>query len=122
MLQGERLPGPQGGPNVNNGSSYRKSTCARSVKPSWGPSADADADVVQVADIFCNVCNTNLGWKYEMAFEEGQKYKVRSWQMHNCYGGMCVFNHPATAPHLLASKSDKLIYTTLLCPICHRDV
>lgn len=30
----------------------------------------------QVADIFCNVCNTNLGWKYEMAFEEGQKYKV----------------------------------------------
>lgn len=30
-----------------------------------------------VADIFCTVCNTNLGWKYEMAFEEAQKYKVR---------------------------------------------
>ena len=29
-----------------------------------------------VADIFCTVCNTNLGWKYEAAFEEGQKYKV----------------------------------------------
>lgn len=28
-----------------------------------------------VADIFCTVCNTNLGWKYEMAFEENQKYK-----------------------------------------------
>lgn len=40
--------------------------------------ADAFCDPhgAQVADIFCNVCNTNLGWKYEMAFEEGQKYKV----------------------------------------------
>jgi hypothetical protein len=33
----------------------------------------------QVADIFCNVCNTNLGWMYVMAFEEGQKYKVRGY-------------------------------------------
>lgn len=38
--------------------------------------ADAWSICSQVADIFCNVCNTNLGWKYEMAFEEGQKYKV----------------------------------------------
>eukprot|EP00882_Tetradesmus_deserticola_P026792 GHRQ01029587.1.p1 GENE.GHRQ01029587.1~~GHRQ01029587.1.p1 ORF type:complete len:103 (-),score=10.62 GHRQ01029587.1:170-478(-) len=30
-----------------------------------------------VADIFCTVCDANLGWKYEMAYEEGQKYKVR---------------------------------------------
>lgn len=28
-----------------------------------------------VADIFCTVCDANLGWKYEMAYEEGQKYK-----------------------------------------------
>ena len=28
-----------------------------------------------MADIFCNVCNTNLGWKYEMAYEQSQKYK-----------------------------------------------
>ncbi len=39
---------------------------------------------LQVADIFCNVCNTNLGWKYEMAFEEGQKYKVGAQQLCNC--------------------------------------
>lgn len=28
-----------------------------------------------MADIYCNVCNTNLGWKYEMAYEQSQKYK-----------------------------------------------
>jgi hypothetical protein len=28
-----------------------------------------------VADIFCTCCNTNLGWKYDQAFEESQKYK-----------------------------------------------
>jgi len=28
-----------------------------------------------VADIYCTVCNNNLGWKYEMAFETTQKYK-----------------------------------------------
>jgi hypothetical protein len=30
-----------------------------------------------VADIFCTVCDANLGWKYEMAYEETQKYKAR---------------------------------------------
>lgn len=34
-----------------------------------------------VADIFCTVCEANLGWKYEMAYEEGQKYKVRHMQL-----------------------------------------
>jgi len=29
-----------------------------------------------VADIHCNGCFTVLGWKYEEAFEENQKYKV----------------------------------------------
>eukprot|EP01102_Stenamoeba_stenopodia_P011055 TRINITY_DN337_c0_g1_i2.p1 TRINITY_DN337_c0_g1~~TRINITY_DN337_c0_g1_i2.p1 ORF type:complete len:111 (-),score=12.43 TRINITY_DN337_c0_g1_i2:168-500(-) len=29
-----------------------------------------------VADIYCNGCLTLIGWKYEEAFEESQKYKV----------------------------------------------
>lgn len=29
-----------------------------------------------VADIYCNACDTRLGWKYLEAYEEGQKYKV----------------------------------------------
>eukprot|EP01025_Chloroclados_australasicus_P042537 TRINITY_DN4523_c1_g1_i1.p5 TRINITY_DN4523_c1_g1~~TRINITY_DN4523_c1_g1_i1.p5 ORF type:complete len:113 (-),score=11.64 TRINITY_DN4523_c1_g1_i1:476-814(-) len=28
-----------------------------------------------VSDIFCSNCNTELGWKYEQAFEAAQKYK-----------------------------------------------
>ena len=28
-----------------------------------------------VADIYCNACETRLGWKYVEAFEESQKYK-----------------------------------------------
>ncbi|CAL2037868.1 hypothetical protein CAEBREN_23704 [Caenorhabditis brenneri] len=28
-----------------------------------------------VADIFCEICKTTLGWKYEHAFESSQKYK-----------------------------------------------
>lgn len=28
-----------------------------------------------VVDIFCTCCSANLGWKYEHAFEETQKYK-----------------------------------------------
>ena len=28
-----------------------------------------------VADIYCNACDTRLGWKYVEAFEENQKYK-----------------------------------------------
>eukprot|EP01025_Chloroclados_australasicus_P011310 TRINITY_DN14902_c0_g1_i12.p8 TRINITY_DN14902_c0_g1~~TRINITY_DN14902_c0_g1_i12.p8 ORF type:complete len:113 (-),score=5.55 TRINITY_DN14902_c0_g1_i12:2027-2365(-) len=28
-----------------------------------------------VADIFCTNCSTVLGWKYETAYEESQKYK-----------------------------------------------
>eukprot|EP01136_Pigoraptor_vietnamica_P015205 Opistho-1_new@58078 len=29
-----------------------------------------------VCDIFCNCCNATLGWKYEEAYEDTQKYKV----------------------------------------------
>jgi len=28
-----------------------------------------------VSDIFCKVCNSTVGWKYEKAHEESQKYK-----------------------------------------------
>jgi hypothetical protein len=28
-----------------------------------------------VCDIYCITCNCVLGWKYEFAFEESQKYK-----------------------------------------------
>lgn len=28
-----------------------------------------------VCDIHCNVCGSVLGWKYEVAFDESQKYK-----------------------------------------------
>jgi hypothetical protein len=28
-----------------------------------------------IADIYCTCCDSNLGWKYEEAFEENQKYK-----------------------------------------------
>jgi len=28
-----------------------------------------------VADIYCDCCKTNLGWKYEQAYESSQKYK-----------------------------------------------
>jgi hypothetical protein len=28
-----------------------------------------------VADIYCNICHTTVGWKYVFAFEESQKYK-----------------------------------------------
>lgn len=28
-----------------------------------------------MCDVYCNVCLRVLGWKYEEAFEESQKYK-----------------------------------------------
>lgn len=28
-----------------------------------------------VRDMFCNVCHQEVGWKYDEAFEESQKYK-----------------------------------------------
>jgi hypothetical protein len=31
--------------------------------------------VHQVADIYCNSCQEVIGWKYEVAYEESQKYK-----------------------------------------------
>eukprot|EP00128_Syssomonas_multiformis_P006998 Colp12_sorted_trinity150504_noHs@27318 len=28
-----------------------------------------------VTDVYCNKCGTTLGWKYEKAYEESQRYK-----------------------------------------------
>eukprot|EP00164_Ancoracysta_twista_P001720 GFYU01002254.1.p1 GENE.GFYU01002254.1~~GFYU01002254.1.p1 ORF type:complete len:117 (-),score=28.21 GFYU01002254.1:478-828(-) len=28
-----------------------------------------------VADVYCNCCNALVGWKYETAYEESQRYK-----------------------------------------------
>jgi len=28
-----------------------------------------------VCDLFCRGCNSEVGWKYELAYEESQKYK-----------------------------------------------
>lgn len=28
-----------------------------------------------MCDVYCNRCMTIIGWKYERAFEESQKYK-----------------------------------------------
>lgn len=31
--------------------------------------------VHEVCDIFCNVCNNKLGWKYAKAYNDKEKYK-----------------------------------------------
>ena len=45
----------------------RRATCPKPVPPCSPPKV--------VADIYCNACDTRLGWKYVEAFEESQKYK-----------------------------------------------
>lgn len=36
-----------------------------------------------VADIYCKDCGELLGWKYERAFEESQKYKEGKFILEN---------------------------------------
>jgi len=45
-----------------------------------------------VSDIFCRVCAQNLGWRYEYAYEESQRYKVRESRVLSCgrIGGRLV--------------------------------
>mmetsp|Transcript_11365 Transcript_11365/g.19449 ORF Transcript_11365/g.19449 Transcript_11365/m.19449 type:complete len:114 (+) Transcript_11365:218-559(+) len=47
------------------------------VNVSLGPKEDRTliTGLHTVADIYCNVCETVLGWKYLEAFEDNQKYK-----------------------------------------------
>mmetsp|Transcript_44635 Transcript_44635/g.96731 ORF Transcript_44635/g.96731 Transcript_44635/m.96731 type:complete len:114 (+) Transcript_44635:56-397(+) len=44
---------------------------------SLGPLEDRilNTGLHKVSDIYCNCCQSYLGWKYEEAFEESQKYK-----------------------------------------------
>eukprot|EP01099_Mayorella_cantabrigiensis_P005104 TRINITY_DN3994_c0_g1_i1.p1 TRINITY_DN3994_c0_g1~~TRINITY_DN3994_c0_g1_i1.p1 ORF type:complete len:123 (+),score=21.41 TRINITY_DN3994_c0_g1_i1:152-520(+) len=55
-----------------------KSQPGCSVNVSAGPKEDRilTTGLHTVADIFCNDCQTAVGWKYLEAFEESQKYKV----------------------------------------------
>jgi len=50
---------------------------ANVVNISLGPKEDRVliTGLHTVCDIFCNCCSAVLGWKYEVAYEEGQKYK-----------------------------------------------
>jgi hypothetical protein len=47
------------------------------VNVSLGPTEDRilNTGLHKVSDIYCNCCDIYLGWKYEEAFEQSQKYK-----------------------------------------------
>jgi hypothetical protein len=47
------------------------------INVSLGPKEDRmlTTGLHTVCDIFCVQCETNIGWFYEEAFEESQKYK-----------------------------------------------
>jgi hypothetical protein len=49
----------------------------RSINVSLGPKEDRvlTTGLHTVCDIFCTTCEENIGWFYEHAFEESQKYK-----------------------------------------------
>lgn len=51
--------------------------CNTVVNVTMGPKEDRPlmTGMHTVADIYCTCCNTVLGWKYEAAVEESQKYK-----------------------------------------------
>lgn len=48
-----------------------------SINVSLGPKEDRilTTGLHTVCDIFCTTCEQNIGWFYEQAFEESQKYK-----------------------------------------------
>ncbi|KAL0488711.1 hypothetical protein AKO1_015860 [Acrasis kona] len=50
----------------------------KAVNVSLGPNEERTliTGLHVVCDIYCNLCHTILGWKYEEAYEESQKYKV----------------------------------------------
>lgn len=50
-----------------------------------------------VADIYCNACETRLGWKYVEAFEESQKYKEGKFILEKA----CGDPNPLVARHRL---------------------
>lgn len=53
-----------------------------------------------VADIYCVYCNQNVGWKYETAYEESQKYKEGKFILERArIDGCCEhqLSHPVLA-------------------------
>jgi hypothetical protein len=50
---------------------------APSINVSLGPKEDRvlTTGLHTVCDIYCTTCEENIGWFYEQAFEESQKYK-----------------------------------------------
>eukprot|EP00250_Pteridium_aquilinum_P013300 c21259_g1_i1 orf=556-930(-) len=52
-----------------------------------------------VADIYCISCNQNVGWKYETAYEESQKYKEGKFILERArIDGGCEHQHTHLAP------------------------
>ncbi|OII71984.1 YIPPEE family protein [Cryptosporidium andersoni] len=45
---------------------------------SEGPAEDRlmNTGLYSIVDIYCNDCGTILGWKYEVAYQESQQYKI----------------------------------------------
>lgn len=67
--------GTQHGPEQGIQAAMCKSLLAHALAPVPPAPCPQPPGLHTVADIYCNVCNTNLGWKYEMAYEQSQKYK-----------------------------------------------
>ncbi|KAH9574750.1 hypothetical protein CY35_01G075900 [Sphagnum magellanicum] len=63
--------------NLTDGRNGRAYLVANVVNVSVGPKEDRQlmTGLHTVADISCFQCQEVLGWKYEKAFEESQKYK-----------------------------------------------
>lgn len=59
------------------GKSGRAFLFSHAMNISMGPKEDRHlmTGLHTVADVFCMDCNETLGWKYERAYEETQKYK-----------------------------------------------
>eukprot|EP00026_Physarum_polycephalum_P019387 Phypoly_transcript_21377.p1 GENE.Phypoly_transcript_21377~~Phypoly_transcript_21377.p1 ORF type:complete len:114 (+),score=10.77 Phypoly_transcript_21377:169-510(+) len=58
-----------------NGTAFLFSTC---INVLVGPSEDRllTTGLHTVADIYCKDCEQVLGWKYEEAYKESEKYKI----------------------------------------------
>jgi hypothetical protein len=63
---GPRRAEAWGCPELELALAGRRATCPKPAPPCFPPQV--------VADIYCNACDTRLGWKYVEAFEESQKY------------------------------------------------
>ena len=102
LVPSERKFPPPANPQAFQGRHGRAYLFNDAVNVTLGPSEDRMliTGLHTVADIFCTCCNTNLGWKYEQAYEDSQKYKegkyiiekarvmkVRDWGAVCCWAG-----------------------------------